>query len=125
MKRLYTLIALCLLLSIPAVASEWISLMPGKTDGAEPEIRLISSNAVQTQVEIMLPGFYMLETPEGMDLYVPGWALTGNVGLPALPKASFLMALPEDLPVTFDVAVLGEERFEGYTIMPKTCNCHG
>jgi hypothetical protein len=118
MKRLYTLIALCLLLSVPAVASEWISLVPGKTDGAEPEVRLISSNVAQTQVEIVLPGFFMFETPEGMDLYVPGWSQTGNVGLPALPKTSFFMALPENLPVSFDVAVLGQARFEGYTITP-------
>lgn len=116
MKRLFVLPLLILLLCVPALATEWIPLMPDQLEGASPTIRTLSSTAVETRVEISIPGFYMTETPEGMHLEVPGWAWTQNVGLPALPKASFLVALPEGYPVALEVDSRDVKTFEGLTI---------
>ncbi len=113
------LIVLFVLLSVsPLLAAEWIPLLPDQPEGSEPEITLIKSNATETQVEIVLPGFYIEQTAEGYALYVPGWPMTLDTGMPHLPCAAFLMALPGSQTASVEIVDSDSALFTNCAIRP-------
>ncbi len=117
--KLPKLVVLFVLLSVsPLLAAEWIPLLPDQQEGSAPEITLIKSNAVETQIEITLPGFYLEETSEGYSLYVPEWPMTLDTGMPHLPCAAMLMALPEQSPVSVEIVDSDATFFNNCLIRP-------
>ncbi|MHC4943944.1 MAG: C25 family cysteine peptidase [Planctomycetota bacterium] len=109
-------IALFLLICSPVMASEWVPLIPDSPEGSLPEINVLSSTAKSTTLEIKVPGFFVDATPQGHVISVPGWSMTERVGLPALPKACALLALPANEPVLIEAIERNDLIFEGYRV---------
>ncbi|MFH2002666.1 MAG: C25 family cysteine peptidase [Planctomycetota bacterium] len=116
MKTIRLSLLMILLLSSAAMAADWVSLNPDSRPGATPEINLLSCNVQETRLEIVLPGFFIEQTPLGALLSVPGWSMTRNVGLPALPAASMLIALPTGDAIDLEVLRSNDFTFSGYQI---------
>jgi len=116
-KPLLLLVFLFLCCSLIS-ASEWIALTPNSPEGAFPEVTVLNCDATRTELSIVIPGFFVEQGSDGLDLYVPGWARLYEVGLPALPYAAPLLGLPAAGPVSLEIAEITQRELDLAPIRP-------
>lgn len=118
MKNLRLTLLLFLVVCSTAAAADWVSLIPDSRPGTPAEINILSSNHQETRMEIVIPGFFVEQTPIGDHITVPGWATTRQVGLPELPAASMLIALPTGDGFELEVTTRNAFTFGDYNVRP-------
>ncbi len=122
-------IALCLLavstflLSGVAVAA-WVSL--GGSEGAPAGVRVVESSAERTLIEYTIPGFYAEPVEiEGRTYYSIRLAGDGQLmesGLPALPRVTRSVIVPDDAKMAARVIEADVEDLRGYPVAPSKGN---
>ncbi len=113
MKRFALLLAGALLcaLAVGPAAAAWRTLQPDADPGAEPRFVLVDGDEGSTTFEVELPGLWQEQTdrlgPALIELEIPEGGSLRHIGLPSVPTAARLLAVPADADAW--VEVLHEE----------------
>jgi hypothetical protein len=87
-----------------------------------PQIRIISSDSRGVSLVFEMPTLTVEEVTNGSESFqmvtVPGGILEGDLGSPALPTFSRLLAIPDDAAVSVNVIPEAEEDLAGYRVLP-------
>ncbi len=90
---------LCTLVAGPALAA-WLPVLPGAEPGAEPRFELLVGDDTATELRVELPGLWSDATDRFgaplTELQVPEGGSLRQLGLPAVPTAARLLAVPAD-----------------------------
>jgi peptidase C25-like protein len=93
--RIASLFALILIvLVLPATADEWIALTQGAQPDTPPAVRTVSQTRLNTVLEVSVPGFWAVETPQGWQLRLPEGLISMVEGRPELPFVGCTVAMP-------------------------------
>ena len=103
-------------------AAPAIRSTPSDRPEDHPQVRVVSSDAEGLSLIFELPALTVEEITNGTDTYqlvtIPGGALEGELGAPALPTYSRLVMIPDDAAVSVEAVVEAEEDLGGYRIVP-------
>ncbi len=122
MRILTVLIVYAVISLTPVQAATWVAFPPGGEEGAPPTVNVLSSDADHTVVEVTIPGMWVEDIEIEADVYqyieIPGYVNTENVGLPALPFISEMIAIPGTKDVGLNILDTDSYTLEGYHIFP-------
>ena len=123
MRLLSALGLVCILISA-TVAQGAPTIRNAPSDKPEdlPQIRVISSDSHGVSLVFEMPTLTVEEVTNGTDAFqmvtIPGGILEGDVGSPALPTFSRMLAIPDDAAVSVRVVPEAEEDLAGYHLLP-------
>ncbi|MDI6841162.1 MAG: C25 family cysteine peptidase, partial [bacterium] len=119
---------LAILLTIPFsyLNAEWVSL-GGAGQGA-PEVRVIEATDSKVVMEFKLSGYYLdiieIDGKPYSKIVLPGVVTFLEKGLPALPKLSKSVIIPDNAMMNYRVAELEYEIREVYPVIPSKGNLY-
>lgn len=87
-----------------------------------PQVRVISSSSQGVSLEFQLPTLVVEDIASGTDAFqmvtIPGGILEGEIGAPALPTFSRLLAIPDDAAVSVRTTTETETDLPGMRVLP-------
>jgi hypothetical protein len=103
------------------MAEEWIPIN-GNTTPQKPVVTVISSDNLETIINIEIKGFYKEDVNVQGDTYqkleFPGYFTTQTIGKPALPIISELIGIPNDKNVRISIVDSTRTVLSGYKVYP-------
>ncbi|MFA7330004.1 MAG: C25 family cysteine peptidase [Candidatus Delongbacteria bacterium] len=103
---LLTILCLGLSRTLAAAAPRWQLLDPVPTAAPALELRLLGQDEQGLELELTLHWLELAERDGGVELILPGEALAGLPGEPALPAVSRLLATPGDAAARLEILEL-------------------
>lgn len=93
-----------------------------ENQGLEPIVNVLESSPEHFTLEITVPGFYMMDYPEGITTFqrleVPEYFTNAAVGMPELPSIPVMCAIPENAEIQITVTETSSTIFHGITVYP-------